>query len=176
MARALIFLSLLFSLGFHLGWASAAEPSFPALTGRVVDDAHILDASARTGIERKLADFETKSGRQAIMADLDWNQGNYYGAKPPARGLAVARMVGHITYMSDDSMRLKDSLVTTDISYKLFKSVRTSTDVVALNPRRGRRPTLLPRELFNSESLAWLTSRVGTASMKIPWFWRPFNW
>ena len=46
-------------------------------------------------------------GRQAIMADLDWNQGNYYGTKPPARGLAVARMVGHITYMSDDSMREK---------------------------------------------------------------------
>ncbi len=46
-------------------------------------------------------------GRQAIMADPDWNQGNYYGQKPPARGLAVARMVGHITYMSDDSMREK---------------------------------------------------------------------
>jgi homoserine O-acetyltransferase len=46
-------------------------------------------------------------GRQAIMADLDWNDGNYYSHKPPARGLAVARMVGHITYMSDDSMREK---------------------------------------------------------------------
>ena len=46
-------------------------------------------------------------GRQAIMADPDWNEGNYYGRKPPARGLAVARMVGHITYMSDDSMREK---------------------------------------------------------------------
>ena len=46
-------------------------------------------------------------GRQAIMADPDWNNGNYYGRKPPARGLAVARMVGHITYMSDDSMREK---------------------------------------------------------------------
>jgi homoserine O-acetyltransferase len=46
-------------------------------------------------------------GRQAIMADLDWNEGNYYGANPPARGLAVARMVGHITYMSDESMREK---------------------------------------------------------------------
>ena len=46
-------------------------------------------------------------GRQAIMADLDWCDGNYYGKKPPARGLAVARMVGHITYMSDDSMREK---------------------------------------------------------------------
>ncbi len=46
-------------------------------------------------------------GRQAIMADPDWNAGNYYGKQPPARGLAVARMVGHITYMSDDSMREK---------------------------------------------------------------------
>ncbi|MDX2149554.1 MAG: homoserine O-acetyltransferase [Bryobacteraceae bacterium] len=46
-------------------------------------------------------------GRQAIMADPDWNGGDYYGKKPPGRGLAVARMVGHITYMSDDSMREK---------------------------------------------------------------------
>jgi len=46
-------------------------------------------------------------GRQAIMADPDWNEGAYYGRRPPARGLAVARMVGHITYMSDDSMREK---------------------------------------------------------------------
>jgi homoserine O-acetyltransferase len=46
-------------------------------------------------------------GRQAIMSDLDWNGGDYYSGNPPARGLAVARMVGHITYMSDDSMREK---------------------------------------------------------------------
>jgi homoserine O-acetyltransferase len=46
-------------------------------------------------------------GRQAIMADPDWNNGDYHGAQPPARGLAVARMVGHITFMSDDSMREK---------------------------------------------------------------------
>jgi homoserine O-acetyltransferase/O-succinyltransferase len=46
-------------------------------------------------------------GRQAVMADPDWNGGNYYGGRPPARGLSVARMVGHITYMSDESMRKK---------------------------------------------------------------------
>jgi homoserine O-acetyltransferase len=46
-------------------------------------------------------------GRQAVMADPDWNEGNYYESNPPARGLAVARMVGHITYMSDASMREK---------------------------------------------------------------------
>ena len=46
-------------------------------------------------------------GRQAIMADPDWNGGNYYSGRPPGRGLAIARMVGHITYMSDESMREK---------------------------------------------------------------------
>ncbi len=47
-------------------------------------------------------------GRQAIMADPDWSDGNYYDTnKPPARGLSIARMVGHITYMSDESMREK---------------------------------------------------------------------
>ena len=44
---------------------------------------------------------------EKIMADPDWNNGNYYGGQLPGRGLAVARMVGHITYMSDESMREK---------------------------------------------------------------------
>jgi homoserine O-acetyltransferase len=43
-------------------------------------------------------------GRQAIMADPDWNDGNCYGKSAPRRGLSVARMIGHITYMSDVSM------------------------------------------------------------------------
>jgi len=46
-------------------------------------------------------------GRQAIMADPDWGEGDYYDRKPPSRGLSVARMIGHITYMSDESMREK---------------------------------------------------------------------
>jgi homoserine O-acetyltransferase len=46
-------------------------------------------------------------GRQAIMADPDWKNGHYYGSVAPAKGLAVARMIGHITYMSDSSMAEK---------------------------------------------------------------------
>jgi homoserine O-acetyltransferase len=46
-------------------------------------------------------------GRQAILADPDWQNGNYYDSLPPAKGLAVARMIGHITYMSDASMAEK---------------------------------------------------------------------
>jgi uncharacterized protein len=75
MVRALIFLSLLFCFAFRVGVASAAEPAFPALTGRVVDEAHILDAAARSEIERKLASFETKSGRQIVVATLPSLQG-----------------------------------------------------------------------------------------------------
>ncbi|GAB4425156.1 MAG: homoserine O-acetyltransferase [Turneriella sp.] len=46
-------------------------------------------------------------GRQAIMADPNWNGGNYYDREIPRAGLSVARMVGHITYMSDKSMAEK---------------------------------------------------------------------
>ena len=48
-----------------------------------------------------------ETGRQAIMSDPDFAGGGYYGNALPARGLSVARMIGHITYMSDDSMREK---------------------------------------------------------------------
>ena len=45
--------------------------------------------------------------RQAIMTDPNWNNGDYYAGPKPDIGLAVARMIGHITYLSDESMRLK---------------------------------------------------------------------
>jgi homoserine O-acetyltransferase len=47
-------------------------------------------------------------GRQAIYADPAWNHGAYYDkTQKPDAGLAVARMVGHITYLSEESMHLK---------------------------------------------------------------------
>lgn len=45
--------------------------------------------------------------RQAIIADPNWNGGDYYGGEKPDLGLSVARMIGHITYLSDEAMRLK---------------------------------------------------------------------
>lgn len=45
--------------------------------------------------------------RQAIMADPEWNNGDYYDGSGPAHGLAVARMIGHVTYLSDEAMREK---------------------------------------------------------------------
>ena len=45
--------------------------------------------------------------RQAIMADPNWHGGDYYDRDKPDLGLAVARMVGHVTYLSDEAMRRK---------------------------------------------------------------------
>ncbi len=46
-------------------------------------------------------------GRQAIMRDPNWRGGDYYGGEGPDAGLTVARMIGHVTYLSDESMRDK---------------------------------------------------------------------
>lgn len=47
-------------------------------------------------------------GRQAVMADPDWNGGAYYDKKSmPRKGLAVARMAAHITYLSDEALHRK---------------------------------------------------------------------
>lgn len=47
-------------------------------------------------------------GRQAIMADPDWNGGAYLAhGTTPNRGLAIARMVAHVTYLSEYSLTRK---------------------------------------------------------------------
>ena len=47
-------------------------------------------------------------GRNAILSDPNFNNGDYYGVqKQPERGLAIARMIGHITYLCEDAMQDK---------------------------------------------------------------------
>ena len=46
-------------------------------------------------------------GRRAIMGDPLWRAGDYPENGPPAHGLALARMVGHITYLSEEAMHRK---------------------------------------------------------------------
>jgi homoserine O-acetyltransferase len=45
--------------------------------------------------------------RRAIRSDPNWNGGNYYDGDPPERGLALARQLGHLMYLSKDSMARK---------------------------------------------------------------------
>jgi len=65
----------------------------------------IIIASAIKHSPQQIAFDEV--GRVSIISDPAWNEGNYYGEETPASGLALARMVGHITYMSDESMMEK---------------------------------------------------------------------
>lgn len=46
-------------------------------------------------------------GRNAILADVNFAGGQYHPGDVPAEGLAIARMIGHITYLSEESMRHK---------------------------------------------------------------------
>ncbi len=46
-------------------------------------------------------------GRYSIMNDPNFNEGNYYDGVAPEHGLASARMLAHITYLSDEGMDLK---------------------------------------------------------------------
>ena len=68
-------------------------------------DSTILIATNYRHTAQQIALHEV--ARQAIMSDPDWQGGDYYGKSIPARGLAVSRMIGHITYMSEQSMEAK---------------------------------------------------------------------
>ena len=60
-------------------------------------------------------------GRQAIMADPKWLDGDYYGrGKGPENGLAVARMAAHITYLSEAGMHEKFGRRLQDRASKTF--------------------------------------------------------
>ena len=69
-----------------------------------VRSAIVLAATAR-GSAQSIALNEL--ARQAIYADANWDRGSYYGRIPPHAGLALARMVGHVTYLSETSMKEK---------------------------------------------------------------------
>lgn len=65
----------------------------------------VVIASTMAHSAQQIAFNET--GRQAIIHDPLWQDGDYYGTPGPWRGLAVARMMGHITYLSEEGMEEK---------------------------------------------------------------------
>ena len=60
---------------FLLGLGVAQALQFPALTGRVVDQANVIPAQNRTALESKLKDLEDKSGTQLVVATVASLQG-----------------------------------------------------------------------------------------------------
>ena len=67
----------------------------------------VVIASAARHSAQNIAFHEV--GRQAIMADPNWREGDYYAPAlpPPTAGLAVARMAAHITYLSEAGLTEK---------------------------------------------------------------------
>jgi uncharacterized protein len=59
-----------------LAVAAHAAPTFPPLTGRVVDDAHVLSPEVQQQLTQELADLETKTGRQVVVVTLPSLQGD----------------------------------------------------------------------------------------------------
>ena len=94
--------TLLGVVGGSMGGMQALEwaASYPGRVRSVV----AIAAAARQSAQN-IAFHEV--GRQAIMADANWRQGNYYDGPPPAAGLAVARMAAHITYLSEAGLTAK---------------------------------------------------------------------
>ena len=92
-----------FVIGGSLGGMQAMQWAFQFPT--FVDNCIIIAAAPKLTAQN-IAFNEV--ARQAIMKDPNWCGGDYLNQnKLPDKGLSLARMLGHITYLSDDSMKKK---------------------------------------------------------------------
>lgn len=93
-------------------------------------------------------------GRRAIIADPEFREGRYYGEEGPRYGLSLARMVAHITYLSEDSIeekfgrRLQNS---DEFAYELLKE--TEFQIESYLHYQGKRFV----ERFDANSYLYLT-------------------
>jgi len=93
----------------RFGFASAATAAGAAKAAVDSDAAikHAIVIAAAPKLSAQNIAFN-EIARQAIMSDPDFHQGRYLDFDSiPRRGLMLARMLGHITYLSDDAMRDK---------------------------------------------------------------------
>jgi len=94
---------LLAVAGGSMGGMQALE--WATLYPDMMEAALIIASTSHSGAQQIAFDAV---GRNAILADRAFNNGQFYGqAEQPDRGLAVARMFAHITYLSDDTMKSK---------------------------------------------------------------------
>lgn len=95
-------------------------------------------------------------GRQAIISDPAWNKGDYYGKKDlPYKGLSIARMLGHITYLSEEGMTRKFGRQLSS-SEKYQYEFLTEFQVESYLHYQGQRFT----ERFDANSYIYLTKAI----------------
>lgn len=89
-------------IGGSMGGMQALEWAlqFPDVPKSVI----VIAASAALSAQEIALDAV---GRNAIKMDTHWEHGNYYGKDKKLKGLAVARMIGHISYLSEEGMEKK---------------------------------------------------------------------
>jgi homoserine O-acetyltransferase/O-succinyltransferase len=92
--------------------------------------------------------------RQSIMGDPAWRMGEYYDQGQPRNGLAVARMIGHITFMSDRSMEQKFSRKLRNGNY----GFKFATDFEVEGYLRYRGDSFVKR--FDANSYLYITKAI----------------
>ncbi len=127
-----------------LAWASR----YPERVNAVV-------AAATTGRIGAQAIAFNEVGRAAILADPAFNGGDYELDLPPAEGLAIARMVGHITYLSQESMREKFGRRLRDRDEHAFEFV-SEFEVESYLAYQGRRFV----ERFDANTYLYMTKAM----------------
>ena len=119
--------------------------------------------------------------RQAIMTDPDFHGGHYYDkGVVPVRGLRIARMIGHITYLSDDAMMEKfgRTLRRSDARLRLRRRFRGRV-LPAPPGRQVLRPTSTPTPTCASPRRSTTTTRrpISAATCRRPSrARRPISW
>ncbi|MEZ6045306.1 MAG: homoserine O-acetyltransferase [Planctomycetaceae bacterium] len=139
-------------VGGSLGGMQALEwaASYPEDVG-----AALVIASAANVSAQSIA-FNTV-GRRAILADPQFHEGRFYGELGPRYGLALARMLAHITYLSEASIEMKFGrrLQDTDkLTYNLLKE--TEFQIESYLHYQGQRFV----ERFDANSYLYLTKAM----------------
>ncbi len=94
-------------------------------------------------------------GRQAIISDPAWNKGDYYNKKDtPHKGLSIARMLGHITYLSEEGMTKKFGRQLSSEQYQY--EFLTEFQVESYLHYQGQRFT----ERFDANSYIYITKAI----------------
>lgn len=89
----------------------------------------------------------------------------------PVRRMIRSRFPAGSTYtleLFDDGLKVTTGMATSELSYDLYSSLRVDPYFVSLGFTAGGPPTMLPRELFTDESLAWLSKSLSARRRPSP--------
>ena len=168
-----ILIAAVAALMCSFGLAHAAL-TFPPLTGRVVDSAHVLSADAQQQLTSELADLETKTGRQVVVVTLPSLQGDAiedYGYQ-----LGRAWGIGQkgqnngalfIVAPSEHKVRVEVGYGLEPVLTDVIKARASATQVV-LDPTKLSDPAAVQRYQAAQNSVAGALGRLMVVSEKYP--------